>query len=88
VHWGLNGRADAFWPRSAALAVAPAMVIFNAAIFGLAGRFAPPGQLAAGKHVLAVAIPAISGLALAIQAGVVLIGAGYPDLMVRIISLG
>ncbi|WP_164125602.1 SdpI family protein, partial [Stenotrophomonas maltophilia] len=29
-----------------------------------------------------------SGLALAIQAGVVLIGAGYPDLMVRIISLG
>ncbi|MBN8941210.1 MAG: SdpI family protein [Rhizobiales bacterium] len=88
VHWGLNGRPDAFWPRSAALAVAPAMVIVNAAIFGLVGRFAPPEHLAGGKHVLAVVIPAISGLALAIQAGIVLIGAGYPDLMVRIISVG
>lgn len=88
VHWGLNGQPDAFWPRSAALAVAPAMVIVNAAIFGIAGRFAPPEQLAAGKHVLAIAVPAVSGLAMAIQAGIVLIGIGYPDLMVRIISLG
>lgn len=88
VHWGLNGQPDAFWPRSAALAVAPAMVVVNAAIFGLVGRFAPPDQLAAGKHVLAVAVLTVSGLALAIQAGIVLIGAGYPDMMVRIISLG
>ncbi|QCI67316.1 SdpI family protein [Phreatobacter stygius] len=88
VHWGPSGEADSFWPRNAALAIAPVMVAANAAIFALVGRFAPAEQLAAGKHVWAIVVPAISALALAVQGGIVLIGTGYPDRMVRIISLG
>lgn len=87
IHWGPNGEADAFWPRNAALLVAPAMVVVLSVLFVLIGSRVSADQIASSKHAFAVVIPAMTGLALAIQSAIVLIGLGYPDQMVRVITI-
>lgn len=86
IHWGPSGQPDAFWPRNAALLVAPAMVVALSALFAVVGRLADAENVASAKHAWATVVPAMTGLVLAIQAAIVLIGLGYPDQMVRIIT--
>lgn len=87
IHWGPSGEADAYWPRNAALLVAPAMVVVLSVLFVLIGSRVSADQTASSKHAFAVVIPAMTGLALAIQSAIVLIGLGYPDQMVRVITI-
>jgi uncharacterized membrane protein len=56
-------------------------------VFWAVGRFAPPAQLEASRHAWRTVVPALTGLFLTIQSGVVLVGLGYPDLMVRMICV-
>lgn len=87
IHWGVTGAPDAFLPRDGALLVAPAITVAISLVFYALGRLAPPAQIEASKHAWRTVVPALTALLLAIQAGVVLIGLGYPDVMVRIISV-
>ncbi|PWK64110.1 SdpI family protein [Aminobacter sp. AP02] len=87
IHWGPNGEPDTFWPRNAALLMAPAMVMVLSLLFTLVGRRVDQSQIASSKHAFATVIPAMTGLALAIQSAIVLIGLGYPDQMVRVITI-
>ncbi|MFD2648805.1 SdpI family protein [Devosia albogilva] len=85
VHWGPSGEPDAFWPRDMALLMPPLIGLAVTLVFWAVGRFAPPAQLEASRHAWRTVVPALSGLFLTIQTGVVLVGLGYPDLMVRMI---
>lgn len=85
VHWGPTGDPDAFWPRDLALLMPPLIGIATSIIFWAVGRFAPPAQLEASRHAWRTVVPALTALFLTIQAGIVLVGLGYPDLMVRMI---
>lgn len=87
IHWGPSGEPDAFWPRNAALLMAPAMVAALSALLALFGRRVDKAEIASSKHAFATVIPALTGLALAIQSAIVLIGLGYPDQMVRVITI-
>ncbi|HEV7274903.1 MAG TPA: SdpI family protein [Devosiaceae bacterium] len=87
VHWGPSGRPDAFWPRDVALLAAPAGALLVTLVFLALARFAPRAQLDASRHAWRTVVPALTSLFLTIQAGVVLIGLGYPDLMIRMLCL-
>lgn len=85
VHWGPSGDPDAFWPRDLALLMPPLIGIATSIVFWALVRFAPPAQLEASRHAWRTVVPALTALFLTIQAGIVLVGLGYPDLMVRMI---
>ncbi|GAA2841516.1 putative membrane protein [Aminobacter aminovorans] len=87
IHWGPSGEADSFWPRNTALLLAPVAVIVLSALLAFIGNRAGPEQMASSKHAFGTVIPVITGLMLAIQSSIVLIGLGYPDQMVRVITL-
>ncbi|MBT1155816.1 SdpI family protein [Aminobacter anthyllidis] len=87
IHWGPSGEADAFWPRNTALLLAPVAVVVLSALLAVIGNRAGPEQMASSKHAFATVIPVMTGLMLAIQSSIVLIGLGYPDQMVRVITL-
>jgi uncharacterized membrane protein len=87
VHWGPSGEPDAFWPRDLALLMPPVIGMAVTAVFWALGGFAPPAQLEASRHAWRTVVPALTALFLTIQAGIVLAGLGYPDLMVRMICV-
>ncbi len=87
VHWGPSGEPDAFWPRNLALLMPPLIGLATTIVFWAVGRFAPPAQLEASRHAWRTVVPALTGLFLTIQSGIVLVGLGYPDLMVRMICI-
>ena len=87
VHWGPSGEADAFWPRDLALLIPPATGLATTLGFWGLGRFVPHAQLEASRHAWRTVVPALSGLFLTIQFGILLVGLGYPDPMVRMISV-
>ncbi|MDR7225080.1 SdpI family protein [Aminobacter aminovorans] len=87
IHWGPSGEADAFWPRDSALLMAPVAAVVLSALMAFIGNRAGPEQIASSKHAFATVIPVMTGLMLAIQSSIVLIGLGYPDQMVRVITL-
>lgn len=87
VHWGPSGEPDAFWPRDLALLMPPLIGMVTTLVFWSVGRFAPPAQLEASRHAWRTVVPALTGLFLTIQSGIVLVGMGYPDLMVRMICV-
>jgi uncharacterized membrane protein len=87
IHWGPSGEPDAFWPRDTALLLAPAAVVVLSALFAFIGSRVGAEQMASSKHAFATLIPVMTGLMLAIQGSIVLIGLGYPDQMVRVITL-
>jgi len=88
IHWGVDGTADAFWPRDRALALAPVAVAVLAAFSFAVGRFAPQAELQAGRHIAEVTLPAILALFAAIQTVIVLIGLGVDLSMTRVIAFG
>lgn len=88
IHWGVDGTADAFWPRDRALALAPVAVAVLAALSFAVGRFAPRAELQAGRHVAEVTLPAILALFATIQTVIVLIGLGVDLSMTRVIAFG
>ncbi len=87
IHWGASGEADAFWPRDSALLLAPVAVVVLSALMAFIGNRAGSEQMASSKHAFSTVIPVMTGLMLAIQGSIVLIGLGYPDQMVRVITL-
>lgn len=87
VHWGPSGEPDAFWPRDLALLMPALIGIATTMVFWAAGHFASPRELEASRHTWRTVVPALTGLFLTIQSGIVLIGLGYPDLMVRMICV-
>ncbi|WP_043617984.1 SdpI family protein [Ensifer sp. ZNC0028] len=88
THWGVDGTADAFWPRDRALAMAPVVVAVLAALSLAVGRFVPQEELRAGRHIAEVTLPAILALFAAIQTVIVLIGLGVDLSMSRVIAFG
>ena len=88
IHWGPSGQPDAFWPRDAALLVLPVLGFAVTLLFFMLGKFAPQAQLQASRHAWRTVVPALTGLFLLLQGGIVLIGLGYPDQMVRVICIG
>ncbi|WP_077961439.1 SdpI family protein [Ensifer adhaerens] len=86
IHWGVDGTADAFWPRDRALALAPVAVAVLAALSLAVARFAPQAELQAGRHIAQVTLPGILALFAAIQAVIVLIGLGIDLPMTRVIA--
>lgn len=88
VHWGITGEPDAFLPRNGALILPPLFGAIVMLIFWAVGRFAPPAQLEASRHAWRTIVPALSALFLTIAVTTILIGLGYPDLMVRVICVG
>ncbi|MBW0369755.1 SdpI family protein [Ensifer adhaerens] len=88
IHWGVDGTADAFWPRDRALALAPVAVAVLAAFSFAVGRIAPQAELQAGRHIAEVTLPAILALFAAIQTVIVLIGLGVDLSMTRVIAFG
>lgn len=87
IHWGPTGQPDSFWPRDAALLIAPAVVLGLSCVFFLLGRVAPQAQIEASKHAWRTVIPTLTAMMLVMQSGIVLVGLGYPDQMVRMICL-
>ncbi|MDH4986172.1 SdpI family protein [Aminobacter anthyllidis] len=87
IHWGPSGEADAFWPRNTALLLAPAAVAVLWVLLAFVGMRVDRDHVTASKHAFATVIPVMTGLMLAIQSSIVLIGLGYPDQMVRVITL-
>jgi uncharacterized membrane protein len=87
VHWGLSGEPDVFWPRNLALLMPPLIGMVTTMVFWAVGRFAQPAQLEASRHAWRTVVPALTGLFLTIQAGTVLVGLAYPDVMVRMICV-
>lgn len=87
VHWGPSGEPDSFWPRDLALLIAPLIGIVIITLFWAVGRFAPPAHLEASRHAWRTVVPALTGLFLITQSGIVMVGLGYPDLMVRMICV-
>lgn len=87
IHWGPSGEADAFWPRNTALLLAPVAVVVLSALLAFVGMRVGRDHVTASKHAFATVIPVMTGLMLAIQSSIVLIGLGYPDQMVRVITL-
>lgn len=87
IHWGPSGEPDAFWPRNLALLLAPAAVVVLSALLAFIGMRVGEDHVAASRHAFATVIPVMTGLMLAIQSSIVLIGLGYPDQMVRVITL-
>ncbi|HEY8357888.1 MAG TPA: SdpI family protein [Ramlibacter sp.] len=65
----------------------PLIGLATTIVFWAVGRFAPPAQLEASRHAWRTVVPALTGLFLTIQSGIVLVGLGYPDLMVRMICI-
>ncbi len=88
IHWGPTGQPDAFWPRDTALLIAPVLTLAVSLIFLMLGKFAPPAQLEASRYAWRTVVPALTGMFLLLQGGIVLIGLGYPDQMVRLICFG
>jgi len=87
VHWGTSGEPDAFWPRDIALPMPALIGLAVTMVFFAVGRFAPAKQIEASRHAWRTVVPALTSLFLTIQVGVVLVGLGYPDLMVRMICV-
>lgn len=87
VHWGPSGEPDVFWPLELALLMAPLIALAATLAFWALGRIAPPVQLDASRHAWRTVVLALTGLSFTIQAAIVLIGLGYPDLMVRMICV-
>lgn len=84
IHWGIDGKPDAFWPRDRALLTAPVGATVVLALMALTERFAPGRQ--AGRHVVAAASTGILALFMAIQTVIVLIGLGFDISMVNVIA--
>ncbi|MGF6171859.1 SdpI family protein [Ensifer sp. 4252] len=84
IHWGVDGKADRFWPRDRALLMAPIGATVVLALMVFADRFAPGRQ--AGRHVAAAASTGILALFTAIQTVIVLVGLGVDVSMVRVIA--
>jgi uncharacterized membrane protein len=57
------------------------------AMLAALARFAQPEQLRAGRHLIRATVPALLGLFLVIEAGIVLIGTGVEIEMVRLVVL-
>lgn len=87
IHWGLSGQPDGFLPRDGALLVAPAAVVFTLLVVWAVGRFAPAEQVEAGRHAWRTVVPSLSGLFLVVQGSIIMIGLGYPDVMVRVLCI-
>lgn len=87
VHWGVSGEADGFLPREWALLIPLLMVALVWTIFYVVGRVAKPSDAAAGRYSAGVAITALTGLALVLEAATVLIGLGVALNMVQVLGL-
>ncbi len=87
VHWGPSGAADGFAPREVALLMPLALAALVWGFYLLLPRFVRAGDMDAGKRPLGVALTAITGLALLIELGIVLIGVGVEVNMVQAIAI-
>ncbi|NVD41153.1 SdpI family protein [Ensifer sp. HO-A22] len=84
IHWGIDGKPDAFWPRDRALLTAPLGATVVLVLMAFADRFAPGRQ--AGRHLVVAASIGILALFVAIQTVIVLIGLGFDVSMVNVIA--
>lgn len=84
IHWGVDGRPDAFWPRDRALLTAPVGAVVVLALMAFADRFSPRRQ--ASRHLVAAVSTGILALFMAIQTVIVLIGLGFDISMVNVIA--
>jgi uncharacterized membrane protein len=88
VHWNLSGEIDGWMPRELALLMPPAIVALVWGIFLGIGRFARAPDVAAGAYITRVTVTALTGLLLAVEIVIILIGMGVAVNMVQIIALG
>lgn len=88
VHWGLSGQPDGFAPRNVALVMPVGIAAVILALYLFMARFGARAQVERGRHLLRGLLPALLGLFLVIEIGIVLIGAGAEVDMVRILVLG
>jgi len=84
VHWGVDGKADAFWPRNFALLMPPLVL---AAVLAVMALVVARGKDTGGSlNGLRAGLAAIGLAMAAIQSGSVAIALGYPVDMVRLIA--
>lgn len=86
VHWGLDGKPDAVWPRDQALLIFPIIGVVLTTVFALAGLMSPTAKVEAARQALEAILAAVLGLFLAIQLGLMLIGVGSEINMIQIIG--
>jgi uncharacterized membrane protein len=87
-HWGIDGQPDMTLPRNWALLQIPAVIAAVWAIFYAIQRWGNRERQQASTHVMNVALTAITGLFVLIQALVVLVGLGVAVDVVRSVLVG
>ena len=87
IHWGIDGRPDGFAPRNTALLmpIGIAAVLFG--LYAIMARYGARGQVERGRHLLRGLLPALLGVFLVIEIGVVLVGVGAEVDMARMLVL-
>ncbi len=88
VHWNFTGDVDLYMSREPAMLMIPGIAALLAVMVLWMPRLAGREQFEAGRHVLGRVTTAITALLLAVQTGIVAIGAGISVDMVRIIAIG
>lgn len=87
IHWNVQGEPDLWVSAAVALllpfGLATAMIVLAL----LANRLLSAEQVEPGRHVLAVAVTGITGLALVIQIATMLMGLGQAVEMVQLMAL-
>ena len=87
IHWGIDGRPDGFAPRNTSLLmpIGIAAVLFG--LYAIMARYGARGQVERGRHLLCGLLPALLGVFLVIEIGVVLVGVGAEVDMARMLVL-
>lgn len=86
TRWGFDGQPSEWAPRNAALLMPVGLAAVIAAICVAMARFGARGLSAGGRRQLRLLLPALLGLFLVVEIGMVLTGAGVALDMLRLVA--
>jgi uncharacterized membrane protein len=87
IHWAADGSADGFLPKELALLVPAAIATLVWGVFLVVARTASIEDFEAARSVIGVTLTALTGIFLAIEIMLVLIGVGLPINAVQAIAI-